>query len=167
MITSAVQLTVSRLPGTKIREDQFLSLDQFSGLFVRLIGIIHVTSRQNDSEQTLSEMKISYKRIPMQQYKLKRGFKPEPDRIYQVMQESFPVEISRNGDRFETSYGAISKIAVWIENKMLCVETFSDKTVNDETILQTNKAYRDFLLKSTGYTAKERLKMAKKDVGEA
>jgi hypothetical protein len=113
-------------------------------------------------------MKISYKRIAMQQYKLKRGFKPEPDRIYQAMQESFPVEISRNGDRFETSYGAMSKITVWIENKMLCVETVSDKTVMDnETILQTNKAYRDFLLKATGYTAKERLKMAKKEVGEA
>jgi len=103
----------------------------------------------------------------MQQYKLKRGFKPEPDRIYQVMQESFPVEISRDGDRIETSYGAMSKIAVWIENKMLYVETVSDVTVkDDETILQTNKAYRDFLLKATGYTAKERLKMAKKDVGE-
>ncbi|NLO30982.1 MAG: DUF5611 family protein [Methanosarcina mazei] len=104
----------------------------------------------------------------MQQYKLKRGFKPEPERIYQAMQESFPVEISRNGDRFEISYGALSKITVWIEDKKLCVETVSDAAVKeDETILQTNKAYRDFLLKSTGYTAKERLKMAKKDVGEA
>jgi hypothetical protein len=113
-------------------------------------------------------MKISYKRIAMQQYKLKRGFKPEPERIYQAMQESFPVEISRNGDRFEASYGALSKITVWIEDKKLCVETVSDAAVKeDETILQTNKAYRDFLLKSTGYTAKERLKMAKKDVGEA
>lgn len=113
-------------------------------------------------------MKISYWRIVMQQYKLKRGFKPEPERIYQVMQECFPVEISRNGDRFETSYGAMSKITVWIENKMLCVETVSDVSVkDDETILQTNKAYRDFLLNATGYTAKERLKMAKKEVGEA
>ena len=104
----------------------------------------------------------------MQQYKLKRGFKPEPDSIYQVMQESFPVEISRNGNRFETSYGAMSSITVWIENKMLCVDTVSDTTVkDDETILQTNKAYRDFLLKATGYTAKERLNMAKKEVGEA
>ncbi|MCQ1534379.1 hypothetical protein FTO70_01435 [Methanosarcina sp. KYL-1] len=103
----------------------------------------------------------------MQQYKLKRGFKPESERIYSVMQESFPVEISRNGDHFETTFGAMSKITVWIENKMLCVETVSDATVkDDETILQTNKAYRDFLLKATGYTAKERLKQAKKEVGE-
>lgn len=103
----------------------------------------------------------------MQQYKLKRGFKPDGDRIYSVMQECFPVEISRNGDHFETSYLAMSKITVQIENKMLCVETVSDSTVkDDEAIMQTNKAYRDFLLKATGYTAKERLKKAKKEVGE-
>ncbi|AKB19044.1 MULTISPECIES: DUF5611 family protein [unclassified Methanosarcina] len=103
----------------------------------------------------------------MQRYKLKRGFKPEIDRIYSVMQECFPTEISRNGDHIETSYGAMSKITVWIENKMLFVDTVSDVTVKDDgTILQTNKVFRDFLLKATGYTAKERLKQAKKEVGE-
>lgn len=103
----------------------------------------------------------------MQLYKLKRGFKPEIDRICSVMQECFPGEISRNGEFLETAYGAMSKIKVSIENKMLRVETVSDKTViNDEIVLQTNKAFRDFLYKATGYTAKERLKNAKKEVGE-
>jgi hypothetical protein len=112
-------------------------------------------------------MRSSYKRITMQQYKLKRGFKPDIDRIYTVMQESFPGEISKDGEALETSYGAMSKIKVWIENKMLCVDTVSDKTViDDETVMQTNKAFRDFLLKATGYTAKERIKNAKKEVGE-
>jgi hypothetical protein len=61
----------------------------------------------------------------------------------------------------------MSRITVWIENKMLYVETVSDVTVKDDAIiLQTNKAYRDFLLNATGYTAKERLKQAKKEVGE-
>ena len=47
------------------------------------------------------------------------------------------------------------------------MDTISDKTVtDDETVLQTNKAFRDFLYKATGYTAKERLKNAKKEVGE-
>jgi len=103
----------------------------------------------------------------MQQYKLKRGFKPEIDRIYSVMQECFPGEISGDGEFLETSYGAMSKIKVWIENKMLCVDTVSDKTVtNDKIVLQTNRAFRDFLTKATGYTAKERIKNAKKEVGE-
>ena len=112
-------------------------------------------------------MKISYKRIPMQLYKLKRGFKPDIDRIYSVMEECFPGEISRNGESLETSYGAMSNIKVRIENKMLYVDTVSDKAVkDDETVLQTNKTFRDFLYKATGYTAKERLKNAKKEVGE-
>ena len=103
----------------------------------------------------------------MKLYKLKRGFKPEIDRIYSVMEECFPGEISRNGESLEASYGAMSKIKVRIENKMLFVDTVSDKAVtDDETVLQTNKAFRDFLYKATGYTAKERLKNAKKEVGE-
>jgi len=111
-------------------------------------------------------MKISYKRIEMQQYKLKRGFKPDIDRIYSVMEECFPGKISRDAGVLETSYGAMSKIKVWIDNKMLSVDTVSDKTVtDDEIILQTNKLFRDFLYKATGYTAKERVKNAKKEVG--
>jgi hypothetical protein len=103
----------------------------------------------------------------MQQYKLKRGFKPDIERIYSVMQECFPVEITRKDGILETTYGAMSKITVWIENKMLCVDTVSDKTVTDDDIAtKTNKAFRDFLLKATGYTAKERIKNAKKEVGE-
>lgn len=101
----------------------------------------------------------------MQQYKLKRGFKPDIDRIYSVMTECFPGEISRNEGVLETSYGAMSKIKVSIENKMLSVDTVSDKTVtDDETVMRTNKAFRDFLYKATGYTAKERVKNAKKEV---
>jgi len=103
----------------------------------------------------------------MQQYKLKRGFKPDIERIYSVMQECFPSEISRNGKFLETAYGAMSSIKIWIENKMLCVETVSDKAVtNDDVLLQTNKMFRDFLFKATGFTAKERVKNAKKEVGE-
>lgn len=50
---------------------------------------------------------------------------------------------------------------------MLAVDTSSDKTVtDDEIVLQTNKAFRDFLYKATGYTAKERVKNAKKAVAK-
>jgi hypothetical protein len=112
-------------------------------------------------------MKLSYKRIAMQKYKLKRGFKPDINRIYSVMEECFSGEISRNEGALEISFGAMSKIKVGIENKMLSVDTVSDKTItDDQIIMQTNKAFRDFLYKATGYTAKERIKNAKKEVGE-
>ena len=44
------------------------------------------------------------------------------------------------------------------------METESSKDVKDDVILDTNKRYRIFLEDATGYTAKERLKMAKKEV---
>ncbi|MDD4750109.1 MAG: DUF5611 family protein [Methanosarcinaceae archaeon] len=101
----------------------------------------------------------------MQEYKLKRGFKPDPERIFAVFQECFPSEITRNGEHFETSYGAMAKVAVWIENKKLCVDTVSDTTITeDETILKTNRVFRNFLNEATGYSAKERVKQAKKAV---
>ncbi|OPY18608.1 MAG: hypothetical protein A4E23_01350 [Methanomethylovorans sp. PtaU1.Bin073] len=49
----------------------------------------------------------------------------------------------------------------------MAVDTESDTTVtDDEAILDTNKRYRDFLYKATGYTAKERLKKAKEEVSK-
>lgn len=44
------------------------------------------------------------------------------------------------------------------------MDSESNKDVKDNVILDTNKRYRDFLEEATGYTAKERLKMAKKEV---
>jgi hypothetical protein len=65
------------------------------------------------------------------------------------------------------SYGIFKKLTVWIQNKKMAVDTESDTTVtDDEAILDTNKRYRDFLYKATGYTAKERLKKAKEEVSK-
>ncbi|ADI73894.1 conserved hypothetical protein [Methanohalobium evestigatum Z-7303] len=102
----------------------------------------------------------------MQLYKLKRGYKPDSDRIYSILDECFPTEIKCEDDKFITSYGALDKVEVWLEGKKMAVETESaDETeLDDELILDTNKRFRDFLYQATGYTAKERVKMAKKEV---
>ncbi|WP_321418677.1 DUF5611 family protein [uncultured Methanomethylovorans sp.] len=103
----------------------------------------------------------------MQEYSLKRGNKPDLERIHECLAEIFPAEIKKNGDKLVISYGIFKTLTVWIQNKKLVVETESDTTViNDEVILDTNKRYRDFLYKATGYTAKERLKKAKEDVSK-
>lgn len=105
--------------------------------------------------------------IKMQEYKLKRGFKPEMDRIYECLTETFPGEIKEEDGKYVISYGILSKLTVWIEGKKLAVDTASDTSVtDDELILDSNKRFRDFLLKATGYTAKERLKQAKKEVSK-
>lgn len=103
----------------------------------------------------------------MQEYSLKRGYKPDLERIHECLAESFPAEIKKNGDKLVISYGIFKTLTVWIQNKKMAVETESDITVtNDGVILDTNKRYREFLYKATGYTAKERLKKAKEDVSK-
>ena len=85
-------------------------------------------------------------------------------RIRGVLEKNFPVEINDENGKSKISYGAFKSLTASINNKKLCVETESNKDVKDEQILDTNKRYRDFLEEATGFTAKERLKKAKKDV---
>lgn len=103
----------------------------------------------------------------MQEYKLKRGYTADMDRIYECLNETFPGEVRKEDDRFVTSYGVLSSLTVWIEGKKLAVDTVSDTSLtDDELILDSNKRFRDFLYAATGYTAKERLKQAKKEVSK-
>lgn len=81
------------------------------------------------------------------------------------MEEIFQVAPQENGGKYVIRYGAIKELKAWVSDKKLFVETESDRSVKDESIiLDTNKKFRDFLEEATGYTAKERLKMAKKEV---
>ncbi|WP_129598596.1 DUF5611 family protein [Methanohalophilus profundi] len=103
----------------------------------------------------------------MQEYKLKRGHSPDIERIYEALEEYFPSDISREGDKLVTSYGVMKELSVWLNGKKLVVDTNSEaEGVSDEVILDTNKRFRDFLDKATGYTAKERVKNAKKAVSK-
>jgi hypothetical protein len=98
-------------------------------------------------------------------YNFKRGFKPESERIRNVMEEIFEVKPTETDGKLTLGYGAIKELKAWVQDKKLVVETNSDLSVKDEKlILDTNKRFRDFLEEATGYTAKERLKMAKKAV---
>jgi len=107
------------------------------------------------------------KGIAMQEYKLKRGFSPDIERIYEEVGKCFPVDIKRDGNKLSVSYGVIKELSVSMNGKMLVVDTDMDvSSVDDELILDTNKRFRDFLLLATGYTAKERRNQAKKAVGK-
>jgi len=99
------------------------------------------------------------------EYNFKRGYKPENERIRNLMEEVFEVKPAESDGRMTLSYGAIKELKAWVQDKKLHVETNSDASVKDDKlILDTNKRFRDFLEEATGYTAKERLKMAKKAV---
>lgn len=102
--------------------------------------------------------------IIIQEYSFKRGFSQDIGRIRSLLEKNFPAEIKEDAGKYALSYGAFARLAVWIDNKKLCIDTESNKEARDEVILETNKRYRVFLEGATGYTAKERLAKAKKEV---
>jgi len=103
----------------------------------------------------------------MRRYKFKRGYSPELSRVAKCLEECFPCEIQMIKERCTLSYGAIERMEVWLDGKNLCIETTSNKRASDEVVLDTNRRFRLFLTKATGYTSKERIKQAKKEVEEA
>ncbi len=88
------------------------------------------------------------------------------ERIRKVLEEEFPTEIIEENGKLLLSFGALKKIEVSINGKKLNVTTESDLGTSDELALDTNKRFRNFLEKATGYTAKQRLQMAKKEVSK-
>lgn len=103
----------------------------------------------------------------MQNYKLKRGFSPEIDRIKALLDEIFPCDFTEIKGGYEFSYGAFKSCKVWIEDKRLMVDTVSNTDAADDVVLDTNSRYRKFLEPATGYTAKQRLSNMKKDAQKA
>ena len=101
------------------------------------------------------------------EYKLKRGFSPDLERIKSLLEEEFSSEVQQEGQKLTLSYGALKSIEAWIEGKKLAVVTQSAPDASDDVVLDTNKRYRNFLEKATGYTAKQRLQMAKKEVSKS
>jgi hypothetical protein len=97
------------------------------------------------------------------EYTFKRGYKPDLSRIKGVLEEEFPCPVTEQGGRLLLSYGALKSVEVWVEAKKLNVLTQSAPEASDEMVLETNKRFRNFLEKATGYTAKQRMQMAKKE----
>ncbi len=85
-----------------------------------------------------------------------------------ALSELFGVNPKETDGRFEISYGALERLTVWAcgEGKTLCVDSVSRSDTEDAVILDTNRKFREYLQRVTGYTAQERVKMAKKKVIE-
>ena len=88
------------------------------------------------------------------------------ERIRKVLEDEFSTEIKEEEGKLSLSFGALKSIQVSINGKKLNVTTESDLDAGDELALDTNKRFRNFLEKATGYTAKQRLQMAKKEVSK-
>ncbi|HMK45129.1 MAG TPA: DUF5611 family protein [Methanocella sp.] len=141
------------------------ALSKYKTFSRQKIADVHLYTNSRFIESLFSHKKQHRIGDSINEYKFKRGFKPEIGRIKNVIVETFHVEPREDGDKLIVQYGAMKELRAWIQDKKFFVETQSDLGVKDESIiLDTNKKFRDFLEESTGYTAKERLKMAKKEV---
>jgi hypothetical protein len=103
----------------------------------------------------------------IQEYSFKRGYNPDRARILIVLKDCFPCTIMEDDEKFRLSYGAMKEMTVWVDDKRLFVDTKSNVDVNDDVILDTNKRFRDFLDKTTGYTTKQRRDIAKRESQKA
>ncbi|HQP71120.1 MAG TPA: DUF5611 family protein [Methanoculleus sp.] len=104
----------------------------------------------------------------MQEYQIKRGYtKKLTESMLQSLRDQFGVEprLAEDG-HYIVSYGALLRLEVWAGagGRTLFVHTESDSSADDETILDTNRRFRNYLQQVTGYTAKERAKKAQQSV---
>jgi len=101
----------------------------------------------------------------MQEFQIKRtNLNTYRTVMISAMKEFFNAEPKEHDGRFEISYGALQCLSISIGNngKSIIVNTESRTDVSDEVILDTNRRFRQYLEKVTGYTTKERIKKSKK-----
>ncbi|MCQ8893659.1 MAG: DUF5611 family protein [Methanolinea sp.] len=100
----------------------------------------------------------------MQEYPVKRGYGRDlPESIPKILKECFGVDPKKDDNYYQISYGALVllKTSPGKGGKTLIVHTESDRNAPDDVILDTNRRFRTFLEKVTGYSTKERVKLAK------
>jgi hypothetical protein len=105
----------------------------------------------------------------MQEYQVKRGHtKDLGEEVEKAFTEGFGVRPAKEESTYAISYGALSRMEVRIGEggKTVTVSTISRKDADEAAILDTNRRFRTFLDRVTGFSSKERVKRAKKAIEE-
>jgi hypothetical protein len=105
----------------------------------------------------------------MQEFQVKRGHtKDLGGTVETSFIECFGVRPEGREGIYAISYGALSRMEVRIGEggKTVTVNTTSRNDADEATILDTNRRFRTFLDRVTGFSSKERVKRAKKAVEE-
>jgi hypothetical protein len=103
----------------------------------------------------------------MQEYQVKRGHAEDlAAEVEKAFAECFGVRPEKAEGNYGISYGALARMTVAIgkSGKMITVDTVSRRDADEATILDTNRRFRTFLDRVTGFSSKERVKRAKKAV---
>lgn len=101
----------------------------------------------------------------MQVYPVKRTVqKTLSEQYINGIQTCFGIAPAVEGGHARIRYKALKMLDISLgpDKKSIVVDTESDTSVSDEDILDTNRCFRKYLDLVTGYTTKERVKLAKK-----
>jgi len=103
----------------------------------------------------------------MQEYQVKRGHtKDLMVDVEKAFIECFGIRPEQVSGVYAISYGALARMEVRIaeDEKAISVGTVSKRDADEAAILDTNRRFRTFLDRVTGFSSKERVKRAKKAV---
>lgn len=99
----------------------------------------------------------------MREYRIKRGYEATSERLEELLKKHFGSFSFEDGYYIVRNFGGLEELKAKVEKNCLLVET-KTKIVDNETSLRTLKAYNAFLEDFTGYNAKERQKMLRREV---
>jgi hypothetical protein len=101
----------------------------------------------------------------MQSFDIKRGhFKNiEGEKLKELVADVFD-EAEEKEDKIWASWGALEKLTVWTDGKLLFVDTKMEPGADDETARRTIQNYNTFMERATGFNSKERRSRSKKKV---
>lgn len=105
----------------------------------------------------------------MQEFQVKRGYTRDlAGEVEKAFADCFGVRPEMKEGAYTISFGALSRMEVRVGEggKSVRVDTVSRRDADEATILDTNRRFRTFLDRVTGFTSKERVKRAKKAVEE-
>ena len=103
----------------------------------------------------------------MQEFQVKRGHTGDlAGEVEKAFSECFGVRPEKAEGGYAITHGALARMEVRIGEggKSITVDTVSKRDADEATILDTNRRFRTFLDRVTGFSSKERVKRAKKAV---
>ncbi len=99
----------------------------------------------------------------MRAYPFKRGYRPTEERLEEMIVKHFG-DFRKEGEYYIVSFGAIEELKLKLDGKKLLAETRTNPKAPEDVAVETIKRYNRFLHELTGYSAKERQKLMKKEV---
>lgn len=101
----------------------------------------------------------------MQSFDVKRGHLKniEGQKLKELVIDVFG-SAEEKDEKVHTSYLGLKNLTVWVDGKVLFVDTEMDPKVNESDATKTIQNYNRFMEMATGFNSKERRNRAKKKV---